>query len=72
LGIGGCLQQIIFVDFSTSGRVRLASNLGNAGRSLMVAFAPMSAPKLEPRIMRNELTDYESATIKPLLVGKTT
>jgi Putative transposase of IS4/5 family (DUF4096) len=30
----------------------------------------IQAPKLEPRIMRYELTDYEWASIKPILPNK--
>jgi len=32
-----------------------------------VARRVIQAPKLEPRIMRYELTDYEWAAIKPML-----
>jgi hypothetical protein len=30
----------------------------------------IQAPKLEPRIMRYELSDYESTAIKPMLLNK--
>jgi hypothetical protein len=35
-----------------------------------VARRVIQAPKLEPRIMRYELTDYEWAAIKPFLPNK--
>jgi transposase len=35
-----------------------------------IALAVIQAPKLEPRIMRYELTDYEWASIKPMLPNK--
>jgi hypothetical protein len=31
---------------------------------------PIQAPKLEPRIMRYELSDYEWTAIKPMLPNK--
>jgi transposase len=35
-----------------------------------IARRVMQAPKLEPRIMRDELTDHEWAVIKPMLPNK--
>ena len=35
-----------------------------------VALAVIQAPKLEPRIMRYELTDYEWAAVRPFLPNK--
>jgi hypothetical protein len=34
------------------------------------ALRVIQAPKLEPRIMRYELTDFEWAAIKPMLPNK--
>ena len=34
------------------------------------AVAMIQAPKLEPRILRHELNDYERTAIKPILPNK--
>jgi hypothetical protein len=36
----------------------------------MAALHTIQTPKLEPRIVRYELTDYEWAAIRPLLPNK--
>ena len=51
--------------------VRLAGNLGNAGSPVLPVEGSgldvIQAPKPEPRIMRDELTDFEWATIRSFL-----
>ena len=46
------------------------SQLGNPGEAEICCRAVIQASKLEPRIMRYELTDHEWASIKPMLPNK--
>jgi hypothetical protein len=44
--------------------------VGVRGRLGVVAMGMVQAPKLEPRIMHYELSDYERTAIKPMLPNK--
>jgi hypothetical protein len=56
---------------SKPGYVRDAAESGSKFRALEgSATDVIQAPKLEPRIMRYELSDYEWTAIKPMLPNK--
>ena len=56
---------------SKPGYVRDAAESGSKFRALAgSATDVIQAPKLEPRIMRYELSDYEWTAIKPMLPNK--
>jgi transposase len=51
--------------------VRLADNLGNTKFGVEdIGIGVIQALKLEPRIMRYELSDYEWAAVRPFLPNK--
>ena len=63
LGIGVSILPSVAVP-------RVDAVVGVRGRLGVVAMGMVQAPKLEPRIMHYELSDYERTAIKPMLPNK--